>query len=456
MTADVSSSLGELFDFLRIPSISADPGHTGDVVAAAMWVRDFVVRGGGSADIVTRGDRPLVVGEIPASIADAPTVMLYGHFDVQPAGPVDLWETPPFEPAIHGGWLCARGSADDKGQLYLLLRAATELASENVLPVNIRVLCDGEEEILGHSVVDYLAEDVGAADACVIFDADMPARGIPVFYTGVRGLVHLQLQVRSGDRDVHSGYYGGAALNAANALVEILDAVVPRGGDLRAELRLGTLPPDEEELAEWRRLRPGRDVLASTGLRPAGPSACDEFYARTWSEPALDINGLGGGSPDLQKTVLPAAATASLSVRLAAGQSPELIADSVEQLLREATPVGADLDIVRWVLTPAARLSRDEPAIQLGLEAFERVIGTRPLALRSGATLPILSALVERAIPTILTGFAVPDSNIHGPNERLPVEHIHVGLRAARELLLALGQLQPGAGRHRPIVAANH
>ena len=433
----------ELAEFLRIPSVSADPAHAADVVAAAEWVAAFVRRAGGQAELVPWGERPLVIGEIRASngASDAPTVLLYGHFDVQPPAPLDQWESDPFELTVRDEWAYGRGIADDKGQLYTLLKAAEGLAREGRLPVNLRIAFDGEEEVGGHSVVEYLEQDERGGDACVIFDSGMIRRGVPAFNLATRGLVYLHLVLRTGSRDLHSGLYGGAALNAANALAETLAAVLPRDGRLPEPLRKGIVPPTEEELRGWRELPPGVDELGEQGARPADPAAADEFYLRTFAEPALDVNGIDTGSPHLQKTVLPVQATANVSIRLAPGQQHDEIGGELERLLREAAPGGAELEIERWASSPPGLVSPDAKAVRIGLDAFERALGTRPLLIRSGGTLPIVPALAEKGIPTIVTGFAVPDSNIHSPNERLLVEYVPLAARAATELYLSFASL---------------
>ncbi len=442
--ADVDPAwLDELSELLRVPSLSADPAHAGDVRRAAEWVRDFVRGAGGEADVADWEGRPLALGEIRASSGaeHAPTVLVYGHFDVQPPDPLDEWESPPFEPTVRGEWLYARGVADDKGQLYLLLKAAAQLAAEGVLPVNVRVACDGEEEIGGHSIVDFLAQDEGRADACVIFDANMPARGVPAFYVATRGILYFHVRVRTGARDLHSGLYGGAALNATHALMQTLSGLLPREGRLPEPLRAGLEPPAEEELADWRTLQPGARVLAEQGARPADERAADEFYVRTWAEPSVDVHGLEGGSPQLQKTVLPALAEANLSIRLAPGQAVETVAPEVERLLRGAAPPGADVDVDLWTASPPGLVSPDSRAVRLGLDAFERALGARPLLIRSGGSLPIVPALAEKGVPTILTGFDLPEGNVHSPNERLLLEYVPLGVRAARELFLAFADL---------------
>ena len=439
--------LEELSQFLRIESVSADPEHAGDVRRAAEWVRDFVRNAGGDAELVETETFPLTVGEIGASGGgEAPTVLVYGHFDVQPPAPLDAWESPPFEPTIRDGWLYGRGTADDKGQLYALLKAAQLLGAAGELPVNVRIVCDGEEETGGHQVVDFIARDERGADAAVIFDSSMRRRGVPVFHVATRGLVYFHVSVRTGERDLHSGVFGGAGLNAATALMQTLRGVLPgENGLLPDELRAGIVPPTDAELAAWKELDPGSQVLAEGGARPADARALEDFYLRTWAEPAVDVNGIAGGEPHLQKTVLPVSAEANVSIRLAPGQDPDEIAPVFERLLRKGAPEGVDVEIERWASSPAGLIPPDTPAIQLGLDAFERVIGARPLLIRVGGTLPIVPPLADKGIPTVLTGFDLPEGNIHSPNERLLVEHIPLAVDSARELYRAFGQLRNGA-----------
>jgi acetylornithine deacetylase/succinyl-diaminopimelate desuccinylase-like protein len=436
--------LEELSEFLRIESVSADSERAGDVRRAAEWVRDFVRRSGGEADLVETETFPLMLGEIPASGGgDAPTVLAYGHFDVQPPAPLEQWETPPFEPIVRDGWLYGRGTADDKGQLYTLLKAAELLATAGELPVNVRFACDGEEETGGHQIVDFIAVDERGADAAVIFDSAMLRPGTPVFHIATRGLVYFHVSVTTGERDLHSGVFGGAALNATHALMETLRGVVAgEDGLVRDELREGVAPLAEEELAAWASLDPGAAVLSGSGARPADAAAYEEFYRRTWAEPAVDVNGIVGGEPHLQKTVLPVAAEANVSIRLAPGQDPEAITPVFERLLREAAPDGAEVVVERWSSAPGALVPPDAPPIQLALEAFERVMGTRPLLTRVGGTLPIVPALADKGIPTVLTGFDLPEGNVHSPNERLRVEHIPLAVEAARELYRVFAELR--------------
>jgi acetylornithine deacetylase/succinyl-diaminopimelate desuccinylase-like protein len=436
--------LNRLGEWIAIPSISADEAHAADVLRAGDWLCEQIRAAGGEAELADWEGHPLALGELRASSGaeEAPTVLCYGHFDVQPPDPLELWETPPFEVSVRNGQVFGRGIADDKGQLFLLLEAASRLSRAGGLPVNVRFACDGEEETGGHSIVDFLAADERGADACVIFDSGMVARDVPAFNIATRGLCYLHLTVRTGGRDLHSGLYGGAALNAVNTLARVLQAVLPgEDGRLPEPLRHGLVPPTDDERAAWSSLPTGADELASQGAVPMDAAAAEEFYLRTWAEPALDVNGISGGSPLLQKTVLPVEAIANISIRLAPGQEPDTIAAEVERLLRDATPEGADLVVEHWASSAPGLVDQSSKAVQLGLDAFERVLGVRPLLIRSGGTLPIVPALADKGIPTIVTGFALPDSNIHSPNEKMEVEYLPRGIAAAEELFRAFAAL---------------
>ena len=435
--------LDELSEFLRIPSVSADSAHADDVKRAGEWVCDRIRGAGGDAELVDWEGQPLAVGEIRASTnGSAPTVLCYGHFDVQPPAPLDLWDSGPFEPTVNGEYLVARGVVDDKGQLYMLLKAAEQLAGAGELPVNLRFACDGEEETGGHSIVDFLAADDRDADACVIYDAGMLARGVPAFYIATRGMCYFHVRVRTGAADLHSGLMGGAAMNALHAL----DADALRraaAGRPRPRAAAGRRRRDHRRgmggLVVTHARRGG--ARRSSAREPADDRAADEFYLRTWGEPSVDVHGIAGGEPHLTKTVLPVFAEANVSIRLAPGQKVEEIAPVFERLLREAAPEGAEVDVQLGSRADPGLVAPDSRAIELGQEAFERATGARPLLVRSGGTLPIVPALEQKGIPTIVTGFAVPGANAHAPNERLLLEYLPLGIRSAEELFRAWAAL---------------
>jgi acetylornithine deacetylase/succinyl-diaminopimelate desuccinylase-like protein len=433
----------ELSEFIAIPSVSADPAHRDDVMRAGEWVCDFLRRIGGSAELTPFGESALALGEIPASTDSdrAPTVLCYGHFDVQPPAPLELWQTEPFELTIEDGWAYARGVTDDKGQLYILLKAAQRLVEANALRVNLRFACDGEEETGGRTIVDYLGFDDRGADAAVIFDGGMLRVDMPAFDLATRGLIAFDVEVTTGERDLHSGMYGGAALNAVHVLMRCFDAVLAgRNGLLPEPLREGIAAPTAAELESWSALPPGGDELSSQGARPLDPNAAEQFYIRTFAEPSADVTGFLGGKPGLRNTTLSVHAMGQVTIRLAPGQDMQTIAANAERLMREAAPPGADLDI-RWEGGPPGLVRPDSAAVQLGLDAFEQVLGVRPLLVRTGGTLPIVPALAARGIPTVLTGFGLPESNVHSPNERFLVRYFEQGIDTAAALYTKLGEL---------------
>ena len=435
--------LADLGELLAIPSVSADPARAADVVRAAEWVAGRVRDLGGEAEV--REDGRLVVSEI-AGPPGAPVVLVYGHYDVQPPDPLELWESDPFTADARGEWLHARGVADDKGQLWMQLEAISSLVREGRLPVTFRVVCDGEEETGGDAIIRFLDADDGPVDACVILDGWMKRRNRPELVVATRGLVALDLEVRTGERDLHSGHYGGTAMNAIHALTEALGALYPRDGRLPEPLRAGVTPPDEDEVAGWHELPPGAEELERVGAVPLDARAAEEFYVRAFVEPSLDVTGIVGGKPGLRNTTLVSRASAGVTIRVAPGQDAEVVAAAAERMLRDALPEGATLEIERD-LTPSAVLPRDTEALRLAREAFGRVFGRPPLVVRAGGTLPIVAALARRRIPTVMAGLALPDSHTHSPNERMLLETFALGVEAARETYRALEALSPSAAR---------
>jgi acetylornithine deacetylase/succinyl-diaminopimelate desuccinylase-like protein len=423
--------------------VSADPAHREDVKRAGEWVCEFIRRIGGTAELTPFGERELVLGEIPASngAADAPTVLVYNHFDVQPPAPLELWESDPFDLEVRGEWAYGRGVADDKGQLWLVLKAAQRLVEAGALPVNLRIAFDGEEEVGGHTIADWVAQDERGADACVIFDGGMLRRDVPTIELATRGLVGVEVKVKTGERDLHSGMYGGVALNAIHVLMRCLDAVLAGpDGRLPEPLRAGIAAPTAEELDAWSKLPSGAEAISDAGAQPLDGKAAEEFYVRTWAEPSADVNGLVGGKPGVRNTTLSIAASAEFSIRLAPGQDVETIGPAAEQLLRDAAPAGAELEIT-WEGANPGLVRGDAPAVQLALDAFEQALGKRPLLTRVGGSIPLMPALTEKGIDTILSGFALPESNVHSPNERFLVPYFAAGIDTVAALFTALGRL---------------
>lgn len=428
---------------LRVPSVSALPEHGPDMRRAADLVADEIRRAGGEAEVQESSGHPLVVGEVPASSGDlgAPRVILYGHYDVQPPGREELWTSPPFVPTVRDGQLYARGASDDKGNLFMLIAAVQRLAAAGDLPVRAAFVVEGEEESGGTSALDHFAADAEPAAAALIFDGPMIAPGRPSICTGVRGMVYRRVRVRTANADAHSGLFGGAALNAGHALLAILAAVAPRDGRLPEPLYAGVAPAGAAEVAAWNDLPPGAEALATAGLRPADPGAADGFYMRTLASPSLDVHGLACGEPSAVKTNVPSEASATLSLRLAGGQDADHVAAALDELLRAAAPEGAEVTIEQLGLALPAVLDAEGPVLVAAADGMEAATGWRPAPVRIGGTLPVVAVLAAKGVPTILTGFGLPDDAIHAPDEHLRLEYLEVGTLAAMAILRELGRL---------------
>jgi acetylornithine deacetylase/succinyl-diaminopimelate desuccinylase-like protein len=440
MSDDLDGLVHEAADWLRIPSVSAGRRNEEALEEAALWARKRVLEAGGTCELVdTPGGAPLVVGELRSSRDDAPTVMIYGHYDVQDVAPEDEWTTPPFEPDIRDGRLYARGAADDKGNFLPLLYVACAMAEAGELPVHIRVLIEGAEETGSDDVAQWVRADERGADCVIVFDSGMLDEDTPALTVGTRGVVFAHIEVRTGERIAHSGLYGGAALNAFHVLNRILATVLAGpDGRLPEPLRAGIEPPSPEELRSWEALPPGAQVLAEAGARPADARATAEFHTRTMADASLDIHRMHGGD---NRTIIPPLAAADLSVRIAPGQDPNEIADALEGMLADAVPDGAELSLVFERAWPS-RFDPAMPALRIARAALARALGTEPVLLRSGGSLPVLSAFAERGIPAIVSGFSLPHDNFHAPDESYAIASLDKGRRAARALYEDLAQLR--------------
>ncbi len=431
--------LSDLQDWLRIPSISTGEGDPRALERAAQWAIAHVQAAGGSGSLVTvDGGNPLAVGELQAVDADAPTILIYGHYDVQGPGDPQAWHSPPFEPEIREGRLYARGAADDKGNFLPLLHVACELAGAGRLPVNVRVLVEGEEEVGGDSVTEWVRADGRRADAAIVFDSGVPDLNTPALTVGLRGMVQLHLTVRTAEHNLHSGLYGGSVLNALHVLIGQLAQVLPGpDGRVREELRAGVAPPSEAELASWAQLPSGDAVLTGVGGHPVHPGAGAEYYLRNGADTSLDINAIEGGEP---RSIVPPAASATLTMRLAPGQDPDAIDATLRTLLQDGLPEGAALEISGARARPAL-FAPDEPALVIAAAALRRACGREPLFLRSGGSIPIVAEMASRGYPVIVGGFGLPEDAIHAPNESYALRALELGEASARELFQGLASL---------------
>jgi acetylornithine deacetylase/succinyl-diaminopimelate desuccinylase-like protein len=386
------------------------------------------------------GGNPIAYGELAANRADAPTILIYGHYDVQSPGPLDAWRTDPFEPHIADGRIWARGACDDKGNFLPLLHEACALARTGELPVNLRIVVEGEEEAGSSAVISWLRADERGADAAVVFDSGMADEHTPAITVGLRGMVMTTVNVVTGRRDLHSGMYGGSALNAIHAMHQILGAVLPGpDGRLRDELRQGVEPAAADEIASWERLKPGDEVIAEVGGRPIYPRSGAEYYERNGADASLDVNEIVAGEP---RTVLPSTARATVSVRLAPGQDPEVISENLYRLLREAAPEGADVSFGDdGHLAMPALFGVDSPAMLAAREAVEKATGIAPALIRSGGSIPVVAELAAKGIATIVGGYGLAEDDIHAPNESYRLESLRLGSLTARELYASLARL---------------
>src|SRR4051812_17055499 len=313
--------------------------------------------------VPTPGGAPLVVGELRSARKNAPTVMIYGHYDVQDPGDPALWTSPPFEPTIRDGRIYARGATDDKGNFFPLLHVACAMAVAGELPVHIRVLIEGAEETGSDDVGEWVLQDARGADAVIVFDSGMVDADTPALTLATRGMVFAHLEVRTGTQTAHSGMYGGAALNAFHALHKALAAVLAGpDGKLPEPLRAGVQPPSPAEIESWATLPSGDHELAEAGARPADRAAAAEFYIRTTAEPSLDVHRVVGGQA---RTIVVPVASADLSVRIVGGQRSDEIARNLEQLLRDALPEAAELTFSADRAEPSA-FDPEQPALQAG------------------------------------------------------------------------------------------
>jgi len=433
--------LDQLIEWLRIPSISSGGGDPQDLQKAAEWARNYITTGGGEAEVVATDLYPLVVGELRASRPDAPTVLIYGHYDVQSADPIEDWTTHPFEPEIRNDRLFARGAADDKGNFFPLLYVACELAQNDELPVNVRILIEGEEEVGGDSVGDWVMADERGADVAIVFDSGMLDESTPSITLGVRGMVSMSVGVRTARGNLHSGLYGGSVLNATHVLNEMLNEVLPGpGGKLREELRVGLIEPAEDERKAWAQLPSAAELFEQVGATPIDERSAENYYEQNWADASIDVNGIAGGDAVQSRTIIPATANAKLSMRLAPEQSAADMGAALERFIREAAPSAAEVDI-SWHGNDAAVFDPAEPALKLGAEALAEACGTTPALIRSGGSIPVLTAFAERGIPTILSGFTLADDNFHAPDESFRLESLRLGEASARALYKHLAKL---------------
>jgi len=440
--------LEELKQFLRIPSVSTLPEHAGDVRRAAEFVADSLRSAGiENVEIIATEGHPLVYGDW-LHAPRKPTVLCYGHYDVQPVDPIDEWVSPPFEPTIRNGNLYARGSADDKGQMYMHVKAVEALrAIYGKLPVNVKFLIEGEEECGGAAIAKYVAENPAKlkADVALVSDTELYAEGIPTLCVGLRGLIYTEIEARGPMRDLHSGMYGGAAPNAVFGLVELLSKLKDANGHIQIPgMYDDVAPPTPAEKHSWDALPFSeadflRDEVGSTQLTGEPGYTVLE---RTWARPTLEVHGIGGGFTGAgSKTVIPAKAVAKVSMRMVPNQDPDKIIAAYKKFVADNTPAGIQTEVRILGSGPAISVNPDHPAIAIAARAFSEVLGRETVFIRSGGSIPIVGDFATHlGMPTILMGFGLPDDGLHSPNEKYKVANYYAGIMTIAHFLEQYGK----------------
>lgn len=433
--------LEELKDFLRIPSISTDPAMKGEVTRCAEWVKNHLdAIGFDEVGVHETPGHPIVFAAHEVD-PDAPTVMLYGHYDVQPPDPLELWETKPFEPDVRDGKIFARGATDDKGQVFAHFKGLETLFQTGEdLPVNVKILLEGEEEVGSVNLERWMREhvDLLECDAVVISDSSMFAPGLPAITYGLRGLMYCEITVTGPGHDLHSGLYGGAVPNPINILSKIIANLHDEDGRI-------TVPgfyenvmalKDVEREAFAKLPTTDEEFLKEVG---AANTAGEEGYTtleRIWARPTLDCNGIYGGfTGEGAKTVVPSKATAKLSCRLVANQDPDAIAEKVEAYVRELAPDSVSVDFKVFHGGKPVIVSRDNPTVQAARRALKTSWGTDAVFIRSGGSIPVVATFTETLdVPCVLVGLGLADDRLHSPNEKFDLENFYNGITTSAHL----------------------
>jgi acetylornithine deacetylase/succinyl-diaminopimelate desuccinylase-like protein len=440
--------LEELKTFLRIPSVSTLPEHSGDVQRAARFVADSLgaIRLE-NVEIIPTAKHPLVYADW-LHAPGKPTVLCYGHYDVQPPDPLELWTSPPFEPTLREGNLYARGSSDDKGQMYMHIKAVEALWAVNgTLPLNLKFLIEGEEEIGGESVAKYVAAnpDKLRADVALVSDTALYAEGMPTLCIGLRGLIYTEIEARGPSRDLHSGLYGGAAPNAVFGLIELLAKMKNADGVIQIPGMYDDVePPAPEEKQSWTTLPFDEQEFLKREVGSTSLTGEPGFTVleRVWARPTLEVHGIAGGFTAAgAKTVIPATATAKVSIRLVPKQDPDRIIDAYKDFVRDNKPLGIHAEVRVLSASPAVMVNPDHPAIKVAAQAFRDILGQETVFIRSGGSIPIVGDFATHlGIPTILMGFGLPDDGLHSPNEKYKLSNYYAGIMTIAHFFEQYGQ----------------
>ena len=438
---DRDQLLGELNEFLRIPSVSTLPAHNADCRAAADWVgAELKRRGCRNIQYLGSETHPVVWGKGP-DVPGAPTLLIYGHYDVQPPDPLAEWSTPPFEPTVRDGKLYARGAADDKGQVFCLLKAIDATNPH----VNFRFLIEGEEEYGSKVLFDLLKREPQRvqADAALVADMSYVAPGWPAVYTTLRGLAYAEITVRTSKTDLHSGEYGGAAPNAHEELCRLLSRIKGEDGKINIPgFYTAVKRPSKAELAAWKKLPFNEKDFLTKRVQGKGLVGLKKYSVleRLWALPTFEIHGiLGGFTGEGAKTVIPAQATAKVSMRLVPNQKLATVEKQLAAAVKRFAPKYVTASVRFLHGADPAQIKLDSPAFQLLQQAFKEVTGRGTVPARAGGSIPVVPALASAGAPVILTGIGLPDDRLHAPNEKLDLKQLWDGIDVFRRFYELLG-----------------
>lgn len=444
------SFLEGLKDLLRIPSISTLPEHRPDVQRAAEFVADELRQMGVKQVEVIQGkenQHPLVYGEW-LEAPGKPTLLIYGHYDVQPPDPLGEWISPPFDPTIRNDNIYARGAVDDKGQTYLLLKATEGfLKTEGKLPINVKFLIEGEEEVGGEHIDEYVKThgERLRADASLVCDTEMFAPELPTLTTGLRGLVYAEVEARAAAHDLHSGMYGGAAANPVQALAEIITGLKGPNGKIRIPgFYKRVKRPSRDELAAWKRLPFSEKELLKKEIGGTALTGEKGFTVleRLWARPTLEVHGIRGGfTGEGAKTVIPAVATAKISMRLVPEMKPQEVIRQFTTFAKKLTPKGIQSSVRILSSAPATVVPTDSRWIAAAADAMHEVFHKKTVYIRSGGSIPVVGLFQkDLGIPCVMMGFGLPDDNLHAPNEKFHLPNFYRGIETVGRFFTLLGQ----------------
>ena len=440
--------LRELMDFLRIPSVSTQPEHDGDTEAAAHWLaRQMRQAGLKNVRVLETEGHPLVYGDWLHAGEDRPTVLVYGHYDVQPAEPLEQWQTPPFEPTVRGDYLYGRGASDDKGQVYVHVKAVEALLrSTERLPVNVKFIVEGEEESGGASLAAFIPHNRAllAADVALVSDTSILSPEQPAIVYGLRGMCYVFLDVTGPSRDLHSGSFGGGINNPINAICHIIARLKDEEGHVLIPGFYDEVRPlsdaERQVLSEFPLQQDG--WLKETGAPAVWGEPEYTLVERLGARPTLDVNGIiGGYTGSGRKTVLPSSVHAKISMRLVPDQDPAEIGELLRQYVQAVTPAGVSATVEVLASAPASLTDVATPAIKAAAAAYEEVFGREPVYMREGGSIPVVSQFQsELELETVLMGFGLPDDRIHAPNERFYLPNFYRGIQASIHFFEELGR----------------